>query len=574
MKLPTDRNGKPVLDEATFQKLLAAAYVLQQHQERTRAAEEASQATREAEPDYSHTLAEIVEIQHQILVRKLDLDGAAGFVVENLQRITGASGAAVGLLDHDHLVYRAVSGLAAAEIGSALPKARTLSSAVLSQGTVLRCPNVRVESHIDQGIAQKSGISSFAAVPIFHDDRVAGVLELVFARVGGFTEYDVHTCQMMAGLITEVLARSEDEKWKQNLAAERDSMLEALEKLKPQLDRLAKDAELLSSSAVPDHLKRSAVQAAAPPLAPKPASLRSEVVRETKSAYSPSDETCHKCGNHLGVQEVYCGSCGSLRSERPSNGARAGSATAFEESPLDLGSDEADLRPLSARMAKPEFELPPEVLALVDNEAKPESAPDIADELLKLLPPEDWEGHKPQPAPAPAPTGYPWTSAANARAWLNSMSDPKAGANLMELVRVHRGDISLVAAILLVLVAFFWSRTDRPVPQVNSNISSTATSGNPAPSTPQIDAAAPDPQSQLSFWDRALIAVGLAEPPPTPLPPQATGNPEISVWVDLHTALYYCPGAELYGKSEKGRYTTQREAQSERFEPASGKVCE
>jgi GAF domain-containing protein len=574
MKLPTDRNGKPVLDEATFQKLLAAAYVLQQHQERTRAAEEASRATQEPDPDYSHTLAEIVEIQHQILMQKLDLDGAAGFVVENLQRITGASGAAVGLLDHDHLVYRAVSGLAAAEIGSALPKTHTLSSAVLSQGAVLRCPNARVESQIDQGIVQKAGIASFAAVPIFHDDRVAGVLELVFARVSGFTEYDVHTCQMMAGLITEALARSEDEKWKRSLTAERDSMLQALEKLKPQLDRLAKDAELLSSSAVPD-LKRSiAVQPPAAPVVTKPASLRSEVVRETKSTYSPSDETCHKCGNHLGVQEVYCGSCGSLRSERPSNGTRAGNATAFEENPLDLGSEDADLRPLSSRMAKPEFELPPEILALVDNDVKQEPAPDIADELLKLLPPEDWEGHTPKAAPAPAPMGYPWTSAANARAWLNSMSDPKAGANLMELVRVHRGDISLVAAILLVLVAFFWSRADRPVPQVNSNISSSATSGTNAAGAPQTDDSVPDPQAQLSFWDRALIAVGLAEAPATPLPPQPTGNPEISVWVDLHTALYYCPGAELYGKSEKGRYATQREAQSERFEPASGKVCE
>ena len=578
MKLPITRDGKPLLDEASFQKLLAAAYVLQQHQERTRAAEEATRATQTPDPDYAHTLAEIVEIQHQILMRHLDLDAAAGYIVQQVQRITSAGGAAVGLLDHDHLVYRAVSGVAAAELGSALPKERALSSAVLSQGTAVRCPNVRAEIQIDTGLITRTGIASFIAVPIFHDDCVAGVLELVFQRVNGFTDYDAHTCQMMAGLVTEALARADDEKWKRSLTAERDSMLEALEKLKPQLDRLAKDAELLSSSAVPADLMRVGTVPAHSPVAPKavaPRTIapRSEPVHETQRA-PLSGTQCQKCGNHLGEQEVYCGSCGTLRSERPSNGQPPGVATSFEDNPLDLGQDTTpDTRPLSARMAKQEFELPPEVLALVNEEAQPDMKNDIADELLKLLPPEDWEGQTPV-QPEPVPNGYPWTSAAHARTWLNSMSDPKAGSNLMDFVRVHRGDISLIAAILLVLVAIFWTRADHSASAVNPNVTTSANSDASPVGANRPEDSEPDPQAQLSLWDRTLIGLGLAEPPPVPTRPQPTGNPGIGVWVDLHTALYYCPGADLYGKTPNGRYTTQGEAQSERFEPASGKVCE
>jgi GAF domain-containing protein len=590
MKLPTTRDGKPVLDEATFQKLLAAAYVLQQHQERTRAAQEATRATQEPDSEYAHTLAEIIETQHQILVRHLDLDGASGYVVEQLQRITSGAGAAVGLLDHDHLVYRAVTGVSASELGSALPKEKALSSVVLTQAMVLRCPNVRGESNVDQEIAKRAGIASFVAVPIFHDDHVAGVLELVFRRGNGFTEYDVHTCQMMAGLVTEALARDEDEKWKRSLAAERDSMLQALEKLKPQLDRLAKDAELLSSSAAPKAMRGGAAPVApeAPFVKPAARSVPAPApVRQTQRSSVAGESECHKCGNPLGDAEVYCGSCGTLRSERPVNGQRAiPEQAASKDLPLDLndlGTYDSP-QPLSARMAKQEFELPPEVLALVNEEPKAEPIPDIADELLKLLPPEDWEGQslaKPEPAvkTESAMTGYPWTSAAHARAWLNTMSDPKAGSGLMEFMRVHRGDVSLVAAILLVLVAIFWSRTERVPSPVNANTNvttsaSSASSAAGAATSTSEEADPPDPQAQLSLWDRTLIALGLAEAPVIPRAPQPMGSPDARVWVDLHTALYYCGGADLYGKTPKGRYTTQREAQSERFEPASGKVCQ
>jgi hypothetical protein len=54
----------------------------------------------------------------------------------------------------------------------------------------------------------------------------------------------------------------------------------------------------------------------------------------------------------------------------------------------------------------------------------------------------------------------------------------------------------------------------------------------------------------------------------------ARGNPDVRVWVDPHAALYYCPGDEQYGKTDGGRYTTQKDAQMDQFEPAFRAACE
>lgn len=108
-------------------------------------------------------------------------------------------------------------------------------------------------------------------------------------------------------------------------------------------------------------------------------------------------------------------------------------------------------------------------------------------------------------------------------------------------LRFHRADLYLGIAILVAFLALLFpaTATQRPT---------------------------------LRPWERMLIAIGIAEAPP-PATVHHTGDPNIRVWVDTHAALYYCPGAELYGKSPNGHYSTQREAQLDRFEPAERVVC-
>lgn len=59
-------------------------------------------------------------------------------------------------------------------------------------------------------------------------------------------------------------------------------------------------------------------------------------------------------------------------------------------------------------------------------------------------------------------------------------------------------------------------------------------------------------------------------------PERVKGNPRRRVWVDLKTGLYYCPGADYYGYggADRGKVMSQRDAEYEYFQPATGAPCQ
>jgi hypothetical protein len=117
-------------------------------------------------------------------------------------------------------------------------------------------------------------------------------------------------------------------------------------------------------------------------------------------------------------------------------------------------------------------------------------------------------------------------------------------------LRFSRGDLYLVLAIAVAAVALFWVATGSTVAKT-------------APTNAR--------HVHLTLWERTLVGLGLAE---APEPPVYRGDPGVKVWVDPHTALYYCSGEEEYGKTADGHYATQRDAQMDQFEPSARAACE
>jgi hypothetical protein len=124
---------------------------------------------------------------------------------------------------------------------------------------------------------------------------------------------------------------------------------------------------------------------------------------------------------------------------------------------------------------------------------------------------------------------------------------------LLTKLQNHRADIYLAAAAILLVIALVGWGAPATVDTSSSNA---------------ITPAAP----QLTALEKLLVATGLAEAPE--VPQVYLGNPDTQVWLDFHTALYYCPGTALYGKTSGGRLATQRSAQQDHFDPASGRACE
>jgi len=150
-----------------------------------------------------------------------------------------------------------------------------------------------------------------------------------------------------------------------------------------------------------------------------------------------------------------------------------------------------------------------------------------------------------------------WSSAAAARDFLEQLAPSRPGS-LARFLHERRGDLYLGIAVVFVAVVLSWGLWSSHSVGATGSPNTSAT-GHRKPA-----------DADLSWYDRMLIQMGLAE---APEPPESKGNPEIQVWVDIPTALYYCPGADLYGKTPKGKFTTQRDAQLDQFEPASRKVC-
>jgi hypothetical protein len=81
----------------------------------------------------------------------------------------------------------------------------------------------------------------------------------------------------------------------------------------------------------------------------------------------------------------------------------------------------------------------------------------------------------------------------------------------------------------------------------------------------------PSTQSPHSRLRSLLVQLGLAQ---SSGQNAYSGNPNTRVWVDVHTALYYCPGSELYGKTPGGHFSKQRAAQEDQLEPSTSVPCD
>jgi len=154
----------------------------------------------------------------------------------------------------------------------------------------------------------------------------------------------------------------------------------------------------------------------------------------------------------------------------------------------------------------------------------------------------------------------PWSSAARTR-FLEAL-ERVVRACCSRFWHARRVIFYLVVAVILVLVAIRWGML--------SNHSAQATG---APIAAGNALRHKSPADDLSFVRQNADQSGLAEAPEAP-ENKYLGNPSTQVWVDSHTALYYCPGSDLYGKTPKGRFSSQHEAQLDQFEPASRRACD
>jgi len=572
----------PAPDQTTFEPVLDAGSARQQG------------ASSQKPLDPAATLVEIAEAQ--ALLRSLsDASAAAKVIVERLERITSASAIAVAFLRNDQLEYCAAAGTLKSLAGSIVPIPTNIAELLQKDKTREPMPSDSRREHL-QGSAPDPIL-----FPFYDKLTMVGFLQLNFAQAQSMTAPEMQSCHVMANLMGEAVLRAAELQWKQALAKEHAAVLEALERLKPQLERLTADGSATSAQEVvtkpePDALpasvgEQSLREISAEPLpdiadllaqltdepAPMataisagPVALKDElklvaasvpeVPESPLAAPSQADESagasqlssaCQQCGFLFGEGESFCGRCGTPRSLEFSS-----SRSELAPAPLTLGG--VDPEPSSKFLLEgevaPAVPVPFPVLAHADGGVPDTPAVDGSAALaLDSLPPAaettETESKIRILLANEKPAGQsPWTSAATARTWLESLKENDSPGR--RWLGRHQGDVSVVISLLVLLLAIGWWSPHQPAPKSRTKTS----------------------QPSLTLFERALVGLGLAEPPT--VDPGFGGNPHAQVWEDVHTALYYCSGSEEYGKTDGGKMATQRDAQLDQFKPAALKACE
>jgi len=478
-----DKTGKKLaLDEQTFQQLLESAYVLQQHN-----AEQTS--VNQPLPTHADPLGEVVETQKFIQLQKLDLAETAELIVEKARAIVNANSAAIGIVENNFLIFSSTSGSAAVEPGTRVPISQSVAAPVLLPdsalyGKIVLSSDVNTTPELNAELYRAQGIRSLILIPVQYEGKIEGVLELTSDRKEAFSAQDVRIAELMASLLRDAIVRAAQIAWKETVAAERTTMLEALDAIQPQIERL------ISPTATVD-------------TAPAPL-----------SEVPPTQFSAAEFSNHEPV----------FSSARLGDEFKASETALVEEkvAPIPQVIPQAPFIPIQTALSITEAE-----------ELDSESVP-VAMEEPKA----------------------PWMSATSTRQWLETLRPEKSGfVWLSKQWHANRANFYLAFSALLLLAVLSGWGTHSSNRGISANA---ATSAQPA-------------KPQLSLFERSLVAVGLADPPPQP---PNLGNPNTQVWIDLHTALYYCPGSPMYGKTPGGKFSLQRDAQLDQFEPANRQVCQ
>ena len=132
--------------------------------------------------------------------------------VEQICLTTGATGAAIVLVNGEEIVCRARSGTTVPPLGSRLAGASGLSGECLRTRQAQRCDDVLMDERADTEASQSLGVRSVLIVPLLdtaiEGGKILGMVEIFSSRPGAFGKRDENTLEAFAGRIREDLKRA------------------------------------------------------------------------------------------------------------------------------------------------------------------------------------------------------------------------------------------------------------------------------------------------------------------------------------------------------------------------------
>ncbi|MEA5474256.1 sensor domain-containing diguanylate cyclase [Synechococcus sp. CCY9201] len=147
-------------------------------------------------------LLEVIRIQGEIAKQGFNLAAVMQLVVEEIPALLDADGAVIELAEGDAMVYRAVSGMAAHELGLRLSIEHSLSGLCVRTGETLICTDTHDDPRVDRAACELLGLRSMVVVPLMHHDACVGVLKAMARQPDGFGGPAIY----LLGLLSQAIA--------------------------------------------------------------------------------------------------------------------------------------------------------------------------------------------------------------------------------------------------------------------------------------------------------------------------------------------------------------------------------
>src|SRR4051812_25164400 len=139
-----------------------------------------------------------------VIAAPFDLSHGLQMIVELVQMLTRADGAALALRDGDQMLCRATIGCAP-DLGVALRADSGLSGECMRTGLTVRSDDTSKDPRVDAEACRILNVGSIAVTPIFRDDATDGILEILGHKPNAFTHIDIALLPQMSELVARLV---------------------------------------------------------------------------------------------------------------------------------------------------------------------------------------------------------------------------------------------------------------------------------------------------------------------------------------------------------------------------------
>jgi putative methionine-R-sulfoxide reductase with GAF domain len=248
-----------------------------------------------------------------------DLEAALQLLAERAQYITGASGAAIALIEESGMICRASAGSSAPALGAEVQVKSSLTGESVRTRQVLRCDDAETDPRVNRESCRALGIKSVMVVPLIREQEVIGVFELLADRANAFEERDITALGRLAEMVQTGLEHADAAKRAlQEIAAKNERVTEQEERKPPEPAPPLTETEKDTSEAV------GSVIASEPP---DQTALKPDQPEPVRPKEIEKIRACEVCGFPVSGGRALCVDCEAARISGDSPAPLASSQT-------------------------------------------------------------------------------------------------------------------------------------------------------------------------------------------------------------------------------------------------------